>query len=406
MKKSIVFYGLVGIFFVILLFSPDYNFSLLNTGIYFTQGNVTIKDIKDAATKSEVLFAEEGLYGSVLVDKKEDTVVNINYEGADYELKVNTDSFFGNLKTLKINGKIQCGNGRIDSVTTSLAGGLPTILGKKGTALDIGLGCGLTLGMLERGDFEDIDSIEIDPVVVEASKEFNDIQGNALEDPRANIIVDDARNYLIRTDKKYDVIVNEPSHPYSTSCSNLLTKEFFLLMKERLKEDGIVIQWAPVGQLKSCDKPGFAILYKTFSSVFPYNYAFISKTQIPMIQPYFTNSDGEIKAEYDEVYDYPDPRWKYGEVTLVGSLKPIDIEGYINNFKESENDVVKHFREVKITDLRDHYLFSNEDVIGFADEVEFNTDDKPVIEFLVAKNLYSSKQDQCDIKEGIEFRGE
>lgn len=38
---------------------------------------------------------------------------------------------------------------------------------------------------------------------------------NPLADPRIHIILNDARNALALTDKKYDAIVSQPSHPWT-----------------------------------------------------------------------------------------------------------------------------------------------------------------------------------------------
>jgi spermidine synthase len=364
MKKDKYFYGLVGLFFIVLFLSPSYDFKNLNRGIYFGQGDVVFRDFKNFAEKKEILFAEEGLYGSVLVDTEEDP--NSKH------------SFFGYLQTLKINGKTQCGTGRGDTVTTSLAGGLPVILGKEGDALNIGLGCGLTLGMLEKGGFNLIDSIEVDPVVADAARFFSEAHNNALDDPRSNIIIDDARNYLLKTDKKYDVIVNEPSHPYTISNSNIMTREFFLMMKEHLKDDGLVVQWVPAQQLDSCERSGSAIIYKTFASVFPYNYVFVS-------------------------YPTSIPSKKFsGEITMIGSLIPIEIENYLKEL-DGNSKIETHFKKIGINNIGNHFIFSNEDVLGFTEDVVLNTDNKPVLEFLASKNLYS-KQEDCEIKQVIKFK--
>lgn len=408
MRRYTLFYGLTALFFIILLCNPQYDFSLLNTGIQFDARDRSIEDIKDVAGRRDILFAKEGLYGSILVDRDYGTLVNHSYGGIDYELEVNIITFFGDLRRLRINGKTQCGTARTDITTTSLLAGLPPLLGKKGDVLNIGLGCGLTLGVLEKGDFENIDTIEIDPVVIEASREFDDLHGNALDDPRSNMIIDDARNYLLKTDKKYDVIVNEPSHPYTSGCSNLVTEEFFLLMKEHLEEGGMVVQWVPICQLESPDSPGFAMFYRTFSSVFPHNHFFVSKTKIPLVHLYPPGGAEEgVEARYEEIYDYPNAQWVENEGILIGSLEPIDIEEYLDALSDGEGEIIDYFKEIRILDLKDYYEFSNEDVAGFSDEVEIHTDDRPVLEFLVARNLYSSgEQSQCGFEQGIEFKKE
>ncbi len=61
--------------------------------------------------------------------------------------------------------------------------------------------------------------------------------------------------------------------------------------------------------------------------------------------------------------------------------------------------------KIKISNLKEHYMFGSEEVVGFSDDVGFNTDDKPVLEFLVAENLYLTKQQQCTSQRGIKIKG-
>ncbi len=125
-----------------------------------------------------------------------------------------------------------------------------------------------------------------------------------------------------------------------------------------------------------------------------------------MTQPSLTkDKNGKIKAEYKELYDYPNPKYKHGEAIIIGSLKPIDIEKYFDNFNKSEKEIIKYFKEIKIFDLKYHYMFGSEDVVGFSDGIELNTDNKPVIEFLIAKNLYLSEEQECKTKQGIKIKG-
>ena len=54
MIKNKLFYGLIVLFFISLISMPDYNFALLNTGIYLTHGKTTIEDIKYIADKKQL----------------------------------------------------------------------------------------------------------------------------------------------------------------------------------------------------------------------------------------------------------------------------------------------------------------------------------------------------------------
>ena len=58
-----------------------------------------------------------------------------------------------------------------------------------------------------------------------------------------NIIYNDARGALNLTSKRYDIVVSQPSHPWTAGASHLFTSEFAQLIKEHLTSDGVFLQW-------------------------------------------------------------------------------------------------------------------------------------------------------------------
>ena len=252
-----LFFGLVGLFILLLFFRPDYDYRLLNKGIYFHH----LEDygqLEELAEKNEVLFYKRSPYSSITVTEQTEFVGT----------EADKPTYFDTLKKMRINGKIQCGTGKFDITTTTLQAALPLLLHKEPkNVLNIGIGCGLTQGVLNSYPLESIDAIEIDTAVLEASEYFNGIHNNALDDSRVNVITADARNFLLTTDKKYDIIVNTPSHPWSSPSNNLFTKEFFEMLNEHINEDGLVVQW--YASLSS-SRRSFKVFYKTFSEVFPH----------------------------------------------------------------------------------------------------------------------------------------
>lgn len=394
------------LFFLALFLTPSYKSSLLSSGIYIDDKNFSISDFKNDFNNTNLLFLKESGYGIVTVIEEKDNLVNFTYQGENYELKINTNSFIGNLKQLKIDGRNQCGTGRIDIITNSLLGGLPIVLNKNGSALNIGLGCGLSLNVLEKGDFTEIKTIEINPVVIEAADYFNDINKNALNKSNSAIIIDDARNYLLKNEEKYDVIVNEPPLPYSSGSSSLVTKEFFSLAKSRLKEDGIMVQWVPAGLLLSCKDQGLESFYKTFSSVFPYNYVFLSKAQIPSIIPYLEEKEGILEAKYRETYSSKNPEWKYGELIIIGSSKEINMTSYLTDLKEidklkEKGAFIEYMNNLRIFNLNEYYSFNSTDILEIDESVNFNTDDNLFLETLSAREIYTLEK--CTAK-GIRIK--
>jgi hypothetical protein len=63
-------------------------------------------------------------------------------------------------------------------------------------------------------------------------------------------VVQDGRFFLQASARKYDIISGEPPPPKNAGSVNLYTREFFALMKSRLREDGIATFWLPIDQLK------------------------------------------------------------------------------------------------------------------------------------------------------------
>ncbi len=91
---------------------------------------------------------------------------------------------------------------------------------------------------------DEIDVLELEPKVIEANKMIADRRLiNPLADPRINLIFNDARSALNLTNKKYDIIISQPSHPWTAGASHLYTREYMQLVEAHLEEDGVFLQW-------------------------------------------------------------------------------------------------------------------------------------------------------------------
>jgi spermidine synthase len=113
--------------------------------------------------------------------------------------------------------------------------------------LIVGLGGG---GVVEAApdSLERIDVVELEPEVVEANHALSELRAiDPLADPRVNMTVDDARGSLLLTQRRYDAIVSQPSHPWTAGASHLYTREFFELARDRLEDDGMLLQWMGLG---------------------------------------------------------------------------------------------------------------------------------------------------------------
>lgn len=109
--------------------------------------------------------------------------------------------------------------------------------------LIIGLGGGVAAELVPPS-VESIDVIEIEPAVVQANRAIaGERTYDPLSDPRVRIILNDGRNALALTDKKYDAIVSQPSHPWTAGASHLYSREFDELIRDHLNPGGIFLQW-------------------------------------------------------------------------------------------------------------------------------------------------------------------
>jgi len=109
--------------------------------------------------------------------------------------------------------------------------------------LIVGLGAGLTLKAVPQ-TIENIDVVELEQEVVNANKSLSEWRGiDPLRDPRLKLHINDARNALSHSTRKFDIIVSQPSHPWTAGSSSLYTKEFFALVKSKLQSNGVFIQW-------------------------------------------------------------------------------------------------------------------------------------------------------------------
>ena len=174
----------------------------------------------EGISEHELLFYRDGLNSTVSVERQ------------------------GPITMLRVNGKIDASDFG-DMPTQVLLGQVPLLFGppvKK--ALVIGYASGVTTGSVARHrEVERIDAVEIEPAIVEASHFFDAQSGRPLDDPRVNLILDDARAYLSSTRERYDVIISEPSNPWMSGVSNLFTREFFHIARESLRPGGRLLQW-------------------------------------------------------------------------------------------------------------------------------------------------------------------
>src|SRR5439155_11069937 len=171
------------------------------------------------------------------------------------------------ITSVAINGRTNASDGD-DMPTQILLGQLGVLAAPRlEHALVVGFATGVTPGAVLRSPIQSVDCVEIEPAAVASSSFFNHVNNRPLSDPRMHLITDDARTYLRVNPAQYDLIVSEPSHPWVPGVANLFTREFFALGRERLKEDGVFVQWLQIYQLST---ESLRSVLATFHEAFPY----------------------------------------------------------------------------------------------------------------------------------------
>ena len=131
----------------------------------------------------------------------------------------------------------------------------------------LGLGTGITAGGALLHPVEQITAIEIVPEVVAAAKNyFAEANLGIVGAPRAEMVVEDARNFLRGAGRQYDVIAGDLVVPWRRGESALYSAEHFVAVRRALAPGGLFCQWLPMFQLSEEE---FRIVTATFLDVFP-----------------------------------------------------------------------------------------------------------------------------------------
>ena len=115
-----------------------------------------------------------------------------------------------------------------------------------------------------------IDVVEIDPDVISTARNYFYLPAN--NGSRLMVYNDDARNFLSKTEKKYDLIILD-AFSKNYVPFHLMTLEYFQLLDGKLTSDGIIIS-NNIGSMTGDRSDIIRAVYKTISQVFPSVYVF------------------------------------------------------------------------------------------------------------------------------------
>jgi len=303
--------------------------------------------------KGELVYYGDGIGGFTTVEKYTDALGKIRY-------------------TMANSGKPDASS-REDMDTQTLLAHFPMLFHKNPkTVMVIGLASGITAGEALSYPIDNLDILEINDQVVAASNIFIPWNRKVLSAPKTNLIIQDGRAHLQLTRKNYDVIISEPSNPWMAGLAALFTRDFFSLIKDRLNDDGVFVQWMHSYQM---DWKTFALVGRTFYRVFPNSLLVLT-----------------------------DPSGRAGDYLLVGFKGK---ERLALQYAEKKLVHVKKSKNVTLRDPRLLYrLIVSEDLGSLFGQGVINTDNRPWLEFSAPRLMYSrdgqiSKKVQANKRIGV-----
>jgi spermidine synthase len=112
------------------------------------------------------------------------------------------------------------------------------------TGAVIGHGTGVSSHfLLASPDLTRLNTIEIEPAMLQGSRVFYPVNRRVFDDPRSHSVTGDARAFFAASPARYDLILSEPSNPWVSGASGLFTTEFYARVRKALVPGGVFGQW-------------------------------------------------------------------------------------------------------------------------------------------------------------------
>lgn len=223
--------------------------------------------------------------------------------------------------------------------------------------LIIGFGVGTTFrSSLRDGMFTDV--VELSPSVPDMFHFFYADAAAVMQNKKGNIIINDGRNYVALTRKKYDIVVIDPPPPFNAAGTTVLySQEFYEDISRILQPGGLVSQWLFGGT--RIDDIGMAA--RSFAEVFPHVKVFLNP--------------GDVEG-----------------IFLIGSFQPIEIDERRVGSVFSSDSVVRDLQEtnsiISADDILGH-IVSGEAMVSLTEPFPVITDSHPRTEYFLLRSWFS-----------------
>jgi|RhiMethySRZTD1v2_1073278.scaffolds.fasta_scaffold42455_1 spermidine synthase len=180
----------------------------------------------NSLNRSKILYTGEGMNASIAISRWDDGAIQFH-----------------------VSGKVEASTEPYDMRLQRMLGHLPGLIHPNPkSVLIVGFGAGVTAGsFVVYPGIERIVICEMEPLIPPTATQYFGKQNyNVMNDPRVQIVYDDARHFVLTTREKFDIITSDPIHPWVKGSATLYSKEYFELVKEHLKPGGVVTQWVPL----------------------------------------------------------------------------------------------------------------------------------------------------------------
>lgn len=259
---------------------------------------------------------------------------------------------FSRTKRIDVDGLNVAGTSFMLKTLQTLQGHLPLCLHPNPqSALQIGFGTGETSKCALRHPLADFQVAEISKDVLELSDVyFQDLNEGVLKHPKFDYAIVDGKNIVKYAGRYFDVVMNDGNYAVATSSASLFTKDHFENCRDRLRPGGIVSTWMTI----DLDPVDFAIVLKTFQSVFPYCALWMA------------------------------PNCINKQIVLLGSVEPWQIDFQKLSARLAIPAVKQDFAAINIGsvyDFLDCFMLDHRGIAEISAAYPINTDDRPLLEF-------------------------
>ncbi len=192
------------------------------------------------------------------------------WEGSDCTVAVARDAYG---LSIKVNSHYGLGSTGA-MMQQKMQADIPLMMRPDTESIFLGTGTGVTSGSALDPQFPNVKRVvtcELVAEVITAARKYMtnvggfDCTGGLFTDPRATVLIEDGRHYLMASGETFDMINADLFVPFRSGAGSLYSREHFECAKERLAPGGVFVQWLPLYQVTENE---FSIITRTMLEVF------------------------------------------------------------------------------------------------------------------------------------------